>query len=157
SDKQLQELTRFLVEHQASHVICIVVSVPFLHVPDWFMQLGVAFTSADGDVSDRWSHPKARRSRNRLLRVLKAHQAACPTQRLVILGGDVHIGLVGKLDWGEGITPSYQLVSSAFSNALATPVRQLVELFSHRQPSTLDDDGLSLEATFLENKVADAE
>ena len=153
SDRQLEELRQFLSEHHSSHVICVVISVPFLHVPDWFMQIGVNFASSDGDISDRWSHPKARRSRNRLLRLLRDHQASCPRQRLVILGGDVHIGMVGKLDWGEGIAPSYQLVSSAFSNALASPSRQLVKLLNHREPITIDEDGVALEATFLENRL----
>jgi phosphodiesterase/alkaline phosphatase D-like protein len=155
SDRQLAKLTQFLAAHHSSHVICVVVSVPFLHVPDWLMHMGVNFASSDGDIADRWSHPKARRSRNRLLSVLREHQTSCPRQRLVIVGGDVHIGMVGKLDWGEGITPSYQLVSSAFSNAKAAPARALVKLANHRTPLTIAAEGVALEATFLDNRLPD--
>ncbi len=157
SDEQHEQLLRFLSAHRLHHVVCVVVSVPFLHVPDWLAQLGVTFASNDGDLSDRWSHPKAQACRDRLLAALKAHQIACPKQRLVILGGDVHIGMVGKLDWGEGIAPSYQLVSSAFSNSLGAPMRQLVKLVNYREPITIDEDGLCVEATFLDNAAPDAE
>lgn len=155
SDRQLLKLTQFLAAHHSSHVLCIVTSVPFLHVPDWFVHVGVKFASSDGDIADRWSHPKARRSRNALLRVLREHQRSCPRQRLVFLGGDVHIGMVGKLDWGPGITPSYQLVSSAFSNAKAAPTRALVKVANHRTPLSIAEEGVALEATFLENKLDD--
>lgn len=140
SPKQAEALAGFLNEHQAAHVVAVVLSVPLVHVPDWLAGIGVSVASPDGDLADRWSNPKARASRDQLLTLLREHQRRCPKQRLLILGGDVHVGFVSRLDWGEGIRNSYQLVSSALSNVEGFPLRRLIESFQNHPEVQLGDE-----------------
>jgi alkaline phosphatase D len=127
SDQQFAALEGFLHGCADKHVVLIVLSVPLLHVPDWLAKVGIKFGSRDGDLEDRWSNPKAHRSRNRLLLLIREHQRRHPAQRVVILGGDVHVGLAARLEWGEGIRDSYELVSSAVSNVSAFNLRRIVD------------------------------
>src|SRR5690606_23946731 len=84
------------------------------------------------DAADRWSYAKAHGARDQLFELLRAHQAkAARNQKLVLAGGDVHVGVVGSIaiaDQAEppraaaDAPPMYQLVSSAVSN-LESPVK----------------------------------
>ncbi len=140
SDEQLDALSAFLARNSDKHVILLVLSVPILHVPDWLAQVGSAFSSSDGDLEDRWSNPKAMRDRDRLLRAIRTHQSKHTRQRMVLLGGDVHVGLAGRFTWGEGVPDCYQLVSSAVSNASEFDIRRIVEKLPDVSPVVGEGD-----------------
>lgn len=148
--KQLKELETYLRARRHAHVVAIVLSVPLAHVPDWMATLGSKVMSMDGDAEDRWSSPRGMGCRDRLLRVLRAHQAACPTQRLVVLGGDVHVGAAAKLDWGNGIRPSYELIASALSNSVGFPMKVLMDLAQGQPAVTVNQQGACVEMKLLE-------
>lgn len=122
SDEQLDELRQWLAAHEEHEVVLLGLTVPLVHVPDWLAWLGVRILGDTKDAADRWNHPEALRTRNELLRILGAHQRRATRQRLVLLGGDVHVGCAMALEWEEDhLEPLIQLVSSAVSN-LENPV-----------------------------------
>lgn len=157
SSEQLQALEEFLDSRRAQHVVGIVVSVPIVHVPDWVATVGGRVLSMDGDANDRWSTPRATASRHRLLRTLRRHQAACPKQRLVLLGGDVHVGAAALLDWGNGLRPSYELIASALSNTVGFPLKKLLQLAQRQPKVTIDEEGVSVEMGLLPAAAAAGE
>jgi alkaline phosphatase D len=116
SDRQLLDLARFLAENADRPVAAIVVSVPIAHVDGSVTAAAVLATGQASDVADRWSNPKALRARDRLLRLIRAHQRAHPAQRIVLVGGDVHVGCLFEIAWDDGLPPIFQFTSSALSN-----------------------------------------
>jgi alkaline phosphatase D len=128
SERQWQELERFLASQRDKHVLLLALSVPLLHVPDWLATIGTAVGEADGDVADRWTNPKMASSRDRLFHLIREHQAANPQQRLVLLGGDVHVGAVSRFAWSDETRDTYQLIASALSNREGFLLRGLAEL-----------------------------
>jgi alkaline phosphatase D len=128
SERQWQALAEFLARQRDKHVLFLGLSVPLLHVPDWLATAGALVTDSDGDVADRWTNPKMRDSRDRLLHAIHEHQRQNPGQRLVLLGGDVHVGAVSRFAWSDDARDTYQLIASALSNREGFLVRNLVEL-----------------------------
>jgi alkaline phosphatase D len=128
SPAQWQALTDFLANNRDKHVLFLGLSVPLLHVPDWLATTGAALGEADGDVADRWTNPKMHASRDRLFHLIREHQRDNPDQRLVLLGGDVHVGAVSRFAWSDDTRDTYQLIASALSNTEGFLLRGLVEL-----------------------------
>jgi alkaline phosphatase D len=154
SDRQLTSLQEFLERCASKHVLFVVLSVPILHVPDWLAKLGIAFASRDGDLQDRWSNPRAQKSRNRFLAVIREHQRRHPSQRTVLLGGDVHVGVAARLRWGDGIRDTYQLVSSAVSNVSEFNLRRIVEAMPSID-AEVGDEGFSFTGELLQDGRAE--
>ncbi len=113
---QLADLRAFMRANGDARALVIVLSVPILHVPDWMATLGGDLTGEGSDASDRWSHERAHGSRDALLALLEEHQEAHPEQRLVLVGGDIHVGCAVQFRWKESSARAVQLVSSALSN-----------------------------------------
>lgn len=128
SERQWRALEEFFARHRDKHVLFLGLSVPLLHVPDWLATAGTLVTDSDGDVADRWTNPKLCESRDRLLHAIHEHQRQNPEQRLVLLGGDVHVGAVSRFAWSDEARDTYQLIASAVSNREGFLVRNLVEL-----------------------------
>lgn len=121
---QHADLTRFLEANGQRPVCIVVVTVPIVHVPNWLAEAaGVALGKAS-DAQDRWAHPKAERSRRQLLSLLAHHLERHPHQRLILVGGDIHAGMVASLRFREkGLPEMVQFVSSAITNLETAPVR----------------------------------
>lgn len=128
SPEQWRALTRFLADNRDKHVIFLGLSVPLLHVPDWLATTGALICDADGDVADRWTNPKMHASRDRLFHLIREHQQGNPDQRLVLLGGDVHVGAVSRFAWSDDTRDTYQVIASALSNTEGFMLRGLVDL-----------------------------
>lgn len=118
SREQLQDLERFLLEQNGdAHVLAVVLSVPLVHMPEMMTSMGTHLLGDGTDIHDRWSQPKARRSRDAVLRLLHRHRTQRPWQGLVLLGGDVHVGAVTELSWEDESVPAvFQLASSPLTN-----------------------------------------
>lgn len=114
-DDQLAALDRFLDDNGDRHVLVIGLSVPVAHVPDWLVDVATT-VGISGDAADRWSNDAASEDRDRLLDRLYQHQERHPGQRIVIVGGDIHVGAVMELKWDRPVPSLWQLVSSAVSN-----------------------------------------
>jgi len=131
SERQWQALADFLGQNRDRHVLLLALSVPLLHVPDWLATTGMLLSDSDGDIADRWTNPKMAATRDRLLHIIHEHQRQNPHQRLVMLGGDVHVGAVSRFAWSDEARDTYQLIASALSNREGFLVRNLVELVPH--------------------------
>jgi alkaline phosphatase D len=116
SDNQFHDLEKFLHQNAERPVAAIVVSVPVAHVDSKTASVGLKLFGQASDIADRWSNPKAIADRNRLLRIIRAHQRAHPAQRVVLLGGDIHVGCLFRIDWDDGVPSFFQFTSSALSN-----------------------------------------
>lgn len=121
SPAQLDRFRAFLAAHQDAHVVLVVTSVPLVHLPEWVTAAGVSIFGTDVDFPDHWSAPPNRADRNRVLEALRQHLlAAAPKQRLIVLGGDVHVGCAFSLHFvGDKQPLFYELTSSALSNRLS--------------------------------------
>jgi alkaline phosphatase D len=127
-DEQLVSLSRFLAASADLSVVLLISSVPLAVFPRWVASFGTRLLGRDHDAADRWNHPDAKRSRQRLTEVLFEHQRAHPDQRLILLGGDIHIGCAVQFVWRDReVRPMYQLVSSAVSNLIGRPRRKLAK------------------------------
>lgn len=149
SDAQFERLRTFCEEQGDAPVFMLCLTVPFLHVPNWFIDAAVKCTADDSDFADRWSNPKARHDRDRLLRFLKRHQLAHPDQKVAILSGDIHVGSLMKFTWDDNAGSFIQICSSAVSNRQSETAVTLANLapgFNYN----MEIDGARLEAEMVE-------
>jgi alkaline phosphatase D len=114
---QLTRLEDFLQQHRDAAVCALGLSVPLVHLPDWATALGVQLCGEGTDIAERWANPKASADRLRLLQTLARHQRSCPHQQLILLGGDVHVGMINAVQWPALDLSAHQLVSSAVSHS----------------------------------------
>ncbi len=115
-DDQLEALAAFLAANRAAPVLALVVPIPIADLESWVTNLLVKVVGEGTDVADRWSNPKALRDRDCLLRTLRLHAREFPAQRVVLLGGDIHVGSLLRIEWKDGTTAFEQLTSSALTN-----------------------------------------
>lgn len=119
----IRAVEEFLARSAHLDAVFVVVPVPLVHIPDWLTSVSDTANVLDGEVDDRWSHPRNVAARDRLLGVLGAHRHAHPRQRVALLSGDIHAG------WATGLYDDpaachdpnrtalfHQFVSSAVSN-----------------------------------------
>lgn len=116
SEEQFALLDRFLSEHHESQVLCLVLSVPPVHLPRRAVRIAAAFTRSGSEFADRWSAPAHVKDRDRLLNTLHHHQQKQPHQHVVLLSGDIHIGCAHEIRWSSGARPLIQLVSSGITH-----------------------------------------
>lgn len=117
ASSQLERLSAWLDAHRDSRVVFLVLSVPVVYVASWASVAISLLRSHRGDARDRWTHPWNLPDRDRLLGVLLAHQRRCPSQRVVLLSGDVHLGCAFAIDWlGDERGTMYQFTSSAVTH-----------------------------------------
>ena len=136
TDEQFDALERYLRDEAgALQVLMIVTSVPLAIYPSWVASLGTRILGRDSDAADRWSHPSATRSRRRITAMLHAHQQRNPDQRIVLLGGDIHIGCAVQYVWRDpSMRPMVQFVSSSVSNLTDALTRKLSRIAPHLDP-----------------------
>jgi alkaline phosphatase D len=128
SPAQFASLERFLAVNAAQKVIALVVTVPIIYLESWVVDAATALVGEGSDVADRWNHAKSVDQRDLLMALLRAHHARHPQQRLVVLGGDIHVGCAFRLDWDAGGPPLWQFTSSAVSNRQSPLAARLAEL-----------------------------
>jgi hypothetical protein len=129
---QLTELSDFLRRTSHLPVVCVGLSVPLVHVPNWVADTGVELAGQGSDAADRWEFAAARDSRNALVRALAAHRRAHPDQLFFLLGGDIHTGVVSSVELGES-PAAVQLVSSAVTNLESALHRGIARVLSRMQ------------------------
>lgn len=144
--EQLERLSEFLREQAEQHVIILGLSVPFIHVPDWMADVGAALLGDDSDAADRWSYFKAHKSRDDLLKLLHEHLRDHPHQRVIVVGGDIHVGCVNRIEWGDDVRPLYQIASSAITNKQSWTIEQIAELAPKLSKIMGGEDDLFAEA-----------
>ncbi|MDL5051994.1 alkaline phosphatase D family protein [Oscillatoria laete-virens NRMC-F 0139] len=118
---QIERLEMFLASNTDLQVIFVAVPVPMIHVPQWLSDICHAIPFTGSDLNDRWSNPLWVHTRDRLLSILNNHRRIHPTQQIVLLSGDIHVGWAVSLGGGEANKeefgkPILQFVSSAITN-----------------------------------------
>lgn len=140
-EPQWAELEGFLEASGPKDVLVLALSVPLVHLPDLVSKATVPLLPDGSAMDDRWSAPHLRPCRDRLLRLLEAQRRRWPDQVVVLLGGDIHIGMAHELRF-PGHRPIYQLVSSGLSNPESTFLQMgsawLARLAEHRGTSVGD-------------------
>lgn len=135
TDAQLEALERHLRASSSLDVLMLVTSVPLAIVPQWIASAVTRVLGMDSDAGDRWSHPDATASRRRLIAMLFEHQRRNPHQRVLLLGGDIHVGCAVKFVWRDpSVRPMVQLVSSSLSNLTSVLGRKLGKISPHLDP-----------------------
>ena len=139
-EEQFRDLTSFLRDNQQRPLVVIGLSVPLVHVPEWIPRVATRLLSAASDVEDRWEAISALPHRDRLLGLLYQHQKRCPEQRLILISGDIHVGLANRIEWEDrSCPPCHQLVSSAVSN-IELPIVQMAAAAVSRMRQRLTSD-----------------
>lgn len=141
SQAQAVALRRFLHEQRDTPCLCIVLSVPVIHLPRIPVRVLGYLAQWHEDFADRWSTGAHRRDRDRFLHWLAAHQRQYPTQRIVLLGGDIHIGCVHEIRWAPQGPALYQLVSSGITNDIGALMQRLSTLLIRFNRHVTTDDG----------------
>ena len=126
SDEQKAQLPSTLEALGDAPVLVIGLSVPFLSFPPAAIDLIGRLLPAGNNIQDRWAFADSRPDRAWLFERLLDHADRHPRQKLIIVGGDVHIGLVSELVRRDDRPPVWQLVSSAISNTESRLVRTAV-------------------------------
>ena len=117
SPAQIARFSAFLSANQDAHVLFVMTSVPLVHIPEWLTTIGQGIFGSKVDFPDHWSAPQNRADRDAILNVIEAHLSAHPKQRLIVVGGDVHIGCAFVLHFVGGKKPLfYELTTSAVTN-----------------------------------------
>ncbi len=142
SDAQFARLEDFLRQYAGKAVVFVVLSVPLVHVPDWLATAGAKLMGDESDAADRWSNAPARSSRDRLLALFHDHQQKNPKQKLVLVGGDVHVGVAAEYRFEDGVPSVWQLVSSPVSNS-ESPMTQWLAKYPPRLLSEVSPDCLN--------------
>ena len=116
SDVQERALKNFLEANSDQELIFIVLSVPVIHLPRFLASTMARLPPAGEDFSDRWSSGGHLRDRDRFLKTIYAHQNRFPSQRLILLSGDIHIGCAHRIQWRSQGPVAYQLISSPITH-----------------------------------------
>jgi alkaline phosphatase D len=141
STEQLQALTRFLADSADAAVVALVISVPVLYVDSWFANTAATLVGQASDAGDRWTLSAAQRARDGLLGAIRSHQRKHPEQRLLLLGGDIHVGCAFRLDWADGLPSFHQFTSSALSNYTGRVMSWLAERLPYAATTLESPDG----------------
>jgi alkaline phosphatase D len=92
-----------------------------VHIPEWLTAAGQVLFGSRVDFPDHWSAPANRAQRRSLLDLIEAHlqRPDTPGQKLIVLGGDVHVGAAFSLVFvGPNPRLFYELTTSAVSNRI---------------------------------------
>ncbi len=111
-----------------------------IHLPETLVRLLGHVANWHEDFADRWSTGEHRRDRDQFLGWIAEHQRRYPMQRVVLLGGDIHIGCVHEIRWARQGPKLYQLISSGITNdtgALTQYLSTLIIRLNH-EASTAD-------------------
>lgn len=141
SQNQEIALRRFLHEQRDTPCLCIVLSVPLIHLPQMPMRVMGRLAHWNEDFADRWSTGSHRRDRDRFLHWLVDHQRQYPKQRIVLLSGDIHIGCVHEVRLAPHGPVMYQMISSGITNDIGALMQRLSTYIIRLNRHVTTDDG----------------
>lgn len=133
-DAQYAWIDQFLAARPETTTLFLFSSVPLFHLAPLWAMLPSFLKRGISDVTDQWSSPPNRGDRIRLLNRLHRWISEQPQRRIVLLGGDVHIGTFGKAIYTGGQIPCQliQATTSPISNKPAGLLDRLVRRVSGR-------------------------
>ncbi|MGW8368648.1 MAG: hypothetical protein ACWGPN_08200, partial [Gammaproteobacteria bacterium] len=120
SARQFEKFEDFLHRFRRKQILLLGLSVPIVHLPRWAAKAGrVLLFNTNEDFSDRWSTAGHLRDRDRVLALLREHQRAHPSQRVICLSGDIHIACAHEICWHDDVPPLIQLISSGITKRVS--------------------------------------
>jgi alkaline phosphatase D len=147
SDAQLGRFQAFLDANADAEALLIVTSVPLVHIPEWVARKGAQYLP-DVDFLDHWSAAQNVADRGRVVAALRKHleRPEANGQKVVIVGGDVHIGAAFAMRIVGSGRPLFQLTSSAVTNPVSAALSRalgalgpsLFDTFSRTSDNTLE-------------------
>ncbi len=151
---QFKNFKTFLGKNRDKRVLLVMVSVPVVHLPEWLSDLGAGLFGHHADFPDHWSYKKNRDARDRILGLLYHHQVENPTQRVILVSGDVHLGCAFAIRWqGRGKQPTlYQFTSSAISNLMQKSTTSFLELAPRTAGKIVCAGGLKAKTPLLDSR-----
>jgi alkaline phosphatase D len=123
SEHQIQALVNFLEGHTDRPLLMVVLSVPIVHLPKALARVAARVVPFVDDFSDRWVAGGFIRDRDRVIELLYQYQEEHPSQRVVLLSGDIHIGCVHRLRFRDDGLGLYQFISSGVTHASSALVQ----------------------------------
>ncbi|MCA8954012.1 MAG: metallophosphoesterase family protein [Planctomycetes bacterium] len=136
--EQLDRVRAFLTANVVAPVALLVTPLPLFHVSAIAAELGAAITPAGDDLSDRLIHPAFADEYRELCATLRDHRRRAPAQRLLLLGGDIHVGAACALRWDDG-PEFHQFVASGVTHE--SPLASWVSGLAVREFAAHDRDG----------------
>ena len=123
-------------------LLFVVTSVPLLHAPAVFADL-IGGRAGELDLRDQWTYKPFRREQQDLVSLL-FRTANRSGQQIVVLGGDVHVGTVARI---QSVRPEHarrptlcQFTSSPIAHTPSALVNRLLRIADG--PSVAVDDGI---------------
>jgi alkaline phosphatase D len=141
SSEQFDKFRRFLQTQRDKSVLFVVMSVPVIHLPHKLTRLMAPMTPGGEDFSDRWSTRGHGQDRDRVLGLLHEHQRNCPSQRIVLLSGDIHIGCLHRIRWYDAQPNLYQFISSGVTHDAGKYLQLVSSLIIRANRRFVTDDG----------------
>ena len=143
---QVQWVDQFLTQRPHATVLFLISSVPMFHLSPRWAALPKLLGLNVSDVTDQWSSPPNRGDRIAILKRLYQWLDEVPGRRVVILGGDVHLGTFGKAVYtgGQSARQLIQATTSPISNKPADLLDRFVRRVSGRFSLNLEN-GLGLD------------
>ena len=124
STAQRNWIQQFISQCQSTKTLFVVTSVPLFHLGPLWTWIPVS------DVTDQWSDEHNKVERRLILKYLFDWLEASPERRVVILGGDVHIGTSSNATCNTSNRKIYQVTSSPISNQPAGVLDRIVRRVS---------------------------
>lgn len=115
---------QFIAQCQNTKTLFVVTSVPMFHLGPLWTWIPIS------DVTDQWSDEHNKVERRLILKYLFDWLEASPERRVVILGGDVHIGTYSHATRSTSNRKIYQVTSSPISNKPAGLLDRIVRRVS---------------------------
>lgn len=118
-EAQLRALDRKLAELEGLAHLFVVVGTPPVYVQSLALEkIAETFgASISDDIRDGWTASRNRNECRRLLMTLLAYAARSPMTQVTILGGDIHVASIGRIDttlpFAEGRRPRLHQVTSS--------------------------------------------
>lgn len=142
SEQQETKINKFLQENREKKALFFVLSVPVIHLPRFLAKIAARITHSGEDFSDRWSSGAHVRDRDRFLETIYRHQLEYPSQKIVLLSGDIHIGCVHQIQWDKKGLKFYQIISSPITHINPFAVQFLSKLLIRSNRRISIDNGL---------------
>lgn len=123
SARQEQEVHAFLHRCRDQKAVFFALSVPPIHLPRVIAATAAHLSPAGEDFSDRWSSLGHIRDRDWFFKTIRDHQRRNPQQRIVLLGGDIHVGCAHEVTWSDGSGHLFQFISSGMTHTASRPIQ----------------------------------
>ena len=152
-DAQIEQIAGWLKRGTSARgrLFVLVSSIP-LTLPIWHKcDPGAWLPSRDDDARDQWWSAPARAQATELRKLIAAHFANHPRDRLLVMSGDVHYSEVRAIQLAGGGVIGHEVVSSGLAQSFFHKVASGFRRLEDRRPRFVDSE---LRSTSLGRRYA---